>query len=140
MTLLIDFIVIAILIIGIWQFREPLRAKHGNLTAALALFLAFILVLYRHGIVDISTVVIALLVGAIAGIALARTVSMIQVPAMVAFQARSRWYCSFSGLPGRTFPDNPCAQPGKRNLWSTRSGDRLSDFQRQHDRQCQTRG
>jgi H+-translocating NAD(P) transhydrogenase subunit beta len=51
MTLLIDFTVIATLIIGIWQFREPLRAKHGNMTAALA-----------------------------------RVVSMIQVPAMVAFQ------------------------------------------------------
>ena len=86
MTLLIDFSVISLLILGIWQFREPLRAKHGNLTAALALFLAFILVLYRHGIVDIGTVVIAFLVGAIAGITLARTVSMIQVPAMVAFQ------------------------------------------------------
>ena len=86
MTLLVDFTVIATLIIGIWQFREPLRAKHGNLTAALALFLAIILVLYRHGIVDIGTVVISLLVGAIAGLALARVVSMIQVPAMVAFQ------------------------------------------------------
>ena len=39
MTLLIDFSVIALLIFGIWQFREPLRAKHGNMTAALALFL-----------------------------------------------------------------------------------------------------
>ena len=86
MTLLIDFTVIVILIFGIWQFREPLRAKNGNLTAALALFLAFILVLYRHGIVDITTVVISLLVGAVAGLALARAVSMIQVPAMVAFQ------------------------------------------------------
>ena len=86
MTLLIDFSVIALLIFGIWQFREPLRAKHGNMTAALALFLAFILVLHRHGIVDIGTVVLALLVGATAGIALARAVSMIQVPAMVAFQ------------------------------------------------------
>ena len=86
MTLLIDFTVIVILIFGIWQFREPLRAKNGNLTAALALFLAFMLVLYRHGIVDITTVVISLLVGAVAGLALARVVSMIQVPAMVAFQ------------------------------------------------------
>ena len=86
MTLLIDFSVIALLIFGIWQFREPLKAKHGNMTAALALFLAFILVLHRHGIVDIGTVVLALLVGATAGIALARAVSMIQVPAMVAFQ------------------------------------------------------
>lgn len=86
MTLLIDFTVIAILITGIRQFREPLKAKYGNMLAALALFLAFILVLYRNGIVDIGTVVISLLLGAIAGLALARTVSMIQVPAMVAFQ------------------------------------------------------
>ncbi len=86
MTLLIDFTVIVILIIGIWQFREPLRAKNGNLTAALALFLAFMLVLYRHEIVDITTVVISLLVGTVAGLALAWVVSMIQVPSMVAFQ------------------------------------------------------
>ena len=86
MTLFIDFTVIVILIIGIRQFREPLRAKYGNLTAALALFLAFILVLYRHGLIDITTVVIALLIGAVAGLAMARAVSMIQVPAMVAFQ------------------------------------------------------
>lgn len=32
------------------------------------------------------------------------------------------------------------AQPGKRNLRSPRSCDRLSDFQRQHDYQRQTRG
>lgn len=86
MTLLVDFTVIVILIIGIWQFREPLLAKNGNLTAAMALFLAFILVLYRHGIVDITTVIISLFVGAVAGLALARVVSMIQVPSMVAFQ------------------------------------------------------
>ena len=86
MKLFIDFTVIAILIAGIWQFREPLRAKHGNLTAAFALFLAFILVLYRNGIVDVGTAAISLLAGAAAGYALARAVNMIQVPAMVAFQ------------------------------------------------------
>ncbi len=86
MTLLLDFTVIVLLIIGIWQFREPLRAKNGNLTAALALFLTFILVLYRHGIVDTTTVVISLLAGAVAGLVLARVVSMTQVPSMVAFQ------------------------------------------------------
>ncbi|MEA3362870.1 MAG: NAD(P)(+) transhydrogenase (Re/Si-specific) subunit beta [Thermodesulfobacteriota bacterium] len=86
MTLFIDFTIIAILLVGFWQFREPLGAKHGNLTAAFALLLAFLLVLYRNGIVDVSTVVLSLLVGAIAGFALARGVSMIQVPAMVAFQ------------------------------------------------------
>jgi NAD(P) transhydrogenase subunit beta len=86
MTLFIDFSVILILIAGIWQFREPRRAKSGNLTAALALTCAFILVLYRNGIMDAGVVVISLLGGAIAGYAVARTVSMIQIPAMVAFQ------------------------------------------------------
>jgi NAD(P) transhydrogenase subunit beta len=86
MTLLVDFGVIAVLIAGIWQFREPRRAKSGNLTAAFALFMAFMLVLFRNGIVDIGTVAVSLLAGAIAGYGLARAVNMIQVPAMIAFQ------------------------------------------------------
>ena len=86
MKLFIDVSVILILIAGIWQFREPRRAKTGNLTAALALTCAFILVLYRNGIMDAGVVVISLLGGAIAGYAVARAVSMIQIPAMVAFQ------------------------------------------------------
>ena len=85
-TLLIDFSVIAVLIVGIWQFRAPRGAKFGNLTAAFALLCAFILVLYRNGIIDAGTVVLSLLVGSIAGYAVARTVNMIQIPAMVAFQ------------------------------------------------------
>ncbi|MCE5210732.1 MAG: NAD(P)(+) transhydrogenase (Re/Si-specific) subunit beta [Deltaproteobacteria bacterium] len=86
MTLFIDFTVIAILIAGIRQFREPRRAKRGNLTAAFALCLAFVLVLYRHGIVDVGPVALSLLAGAVAGYALARFVDMLQVPAMIAFQ------------------------------------------------------
>jgi NAD(P) transhydrogenase subunit beta len=86
MNLFIDFTVIAILIAGIRQFRLPHTAKVGNLTAAFALFLAFVLILYRNGIVDVSTVVISLIIGSLAGYALARVVTMIQVPAMVAFQ------------------------------------------------------
>lgn len=86
MTQFFDVTIIVILIIGIRQFREPLRARRGNLTAALALCLSFTLVLYRYGIVDIGIVVLALLAGAIAGLILAKVVSMIQVPAMVAFQ------------------------------------------------------
>jgi NAD(P) transhydrogenase subunit beta len=86
MTLLIDFSVIAVLLLGIRQFREPGRAKYGNWTAAFALLLAFILVLYRNGIVDAGAVILSLLAGAVAGYALARRVDMIQVPSMVAFQ------------------------------------------------------
>ena len=86
MTLLVDFSVILILIGGIWQFRNPRRAKTGNLTAAIALLCALILVLFRHGVVDVGTVVVSLLVGSVAGYAVAKSVSMIQIPAMVAFQ------------------------------------------------------
>jgi NAD/NADP transhydrogenase beta subunit len=86
MTALIDFSVIAVLIIGIRQFREPSRAKIGNWLAALALGLAFVLVIYRHGIVDIGTVLVALALGATFGYLLAKRVNMIHMPAMVAFQ------------------------------------------------------
>jgi NAD(P) transhydrogenase subunit beta len=86
MTALIDFSVIAVLIIGIRQFREPSRAKVGNWLAALALGLAFVLVIYRHGIVDIGTVGVALALGATFGYLLAKRVNMIHMPAMVAFQ------------------------------------------------------
>ena len=77
-TLLIDFSVIAVPIVGIWQFRAPRSARFGNLTAAFALLCAFILVLYRNGIIDAGAVVSSLLVGSIAGYAVARTVSMIR--------------------------------------------------------------
>jgi NAD(P) transhydrogenase subunit beta len=86
MTLLIDFSVIIVLIVGIWQFRMPRKARFGNLTAAFSLLCAFVLVLYRSGIIDGAVVVVSLAGGAIAGYAVARSVSMIQIPAMVAFQ------------------------------------------------------
>jgi NAD/NADP transhydrogenase beta subunit len=85
-TLLLDLTVIGVLILGIWQFRSPRHARFGNLTAALALSFALLLVLYRNGIVDATVVAVTLLTGAIAGYAIARVVSMIQIPAMVAFQ------------------------------------------------------
>ena len=83
---LIDFAVIGILILGIWQFRAPRSARFGNLTAAFALLCAFVLVLTRNGIIDTGIVVISLLVGSAAGYAVARVVNMIQIPSMVAFQ------------------------------------------------------
>jgi NAD(P) transhydrogenase subunit beta len=86
MAILIDFSVIVILITGIWQFRRPRGARIGNLLAALALSAAFVLVLYRNGVRHVGTVIGALLAGAIAGYAVARAVSMIQIPSMVAFQ------------------------------------------------------
>jgi NAD(P) transhydrogenase subunit beta len=86
MTLLIDFSVIVVLILGIRSFRDPRGARLGNLTAAFALLCAFVLVLYRQGVVDAATVSIALVAGGIIGYGVARAVTMIQIPAMVAFQ------------------------------------------------------
>ena len=86
MTLFVDFSVICILIIGISQFRQPRGARIGNTMAAFALLCAFALVLYRHGVVDVGSVIIALLTGAMIGYVAARAVSMIQIPSMVAFQ------------------------------------------------------
>jgi NAD(P) transhydrogenase subunit beta len=82
----LDLVVIAFLAIGIWQFRTPRGAKFGNLTAACALLCAFVLVLWRSGVVDTATVAISLLIGSVGGYAVARAVSMIQIPAMVAVQ------------------------------------------------------
>lgn len=86
MSLFIDFSVIAALILGFRQFREPPKARSGNMIAAFALLLAVMLVLARHDITDLSVVIIAVLIGAVPGLALARKVSMIQIPAMIAFQ------------------------------------------------------
>ena len=86
LDLVLDLVVIAFLTVGIWRFRTPRGARFGNLTAAFALSCAFLLVLWRSGIVDPATVVIALLIGAVSGYAAARAVSMIQIPALVAVQ------------------------------------------------------
>ena len=86
LTLLIDFTVIAVLIVGIWQFRAPRGARFG--TGQLHLHCCALLAWF-YTAMELSIPVLSLLsllVGSIAGYAVARTVSMIQIPAMVAFQ------------------------------------------------------
>jgi H+-translocating NAD(P) transhydrogenase subunit beta len=82
----IDGVVVALCIVGIWLFRTPRGARYGNLAAALAMACAFALVLYRHAIVDPVFVAVALLAGAAAGYGVARAVSMLQIPTLVALQ------------------------------------------------------
>ncbi|MBF0200448.1 MAG: NAD(P)(+) transhydrogenase (Re/Si-specific) subunit beta [Desulfamplus sp.] len=95
MNLIIDFLVISGLILGIWLFNAPRKAKFGNLTAAFALFCAFALILYRHDIIGAGTVGISLLLGALAGYVVARTVNMNQIPSMVAIQNGSGGAAAF---------------------------------------------
>lgn len=82
----IDGMIIVLLICGISLFRSPRGARAGNLIAALALLLSGVLIVTRNTIHDPSFVVIALLAGSAVGLVIAMKVSMIQIPAMVAFQ------------------------------------------------------
>ncbi|MBU1696278.1 MAG: NAD(P)(+) transhydrogenase (Re/Si-specific) subunit beta, partial [Proteobacteria bacterium] len=86
MNLFLDFSVIGILILGIWLFHWPHRAKFGNLTAAFALACAAALILYRNGTMYPGIMLLSLVVGSGAGYWVARRITMIQIPAMVAFQ------------------------------------------------------
>jgi NAD(P) transhydrogenase subunit beta len=96
MNLLLDFCVIAILILGIWLFRWPHRAKFGNLTAAFALTCAAALVLYRNGSMHPNILLLSLVIGSVAGFWVARRITMIQIPAMVAFQHGAGGVAAFS--------------------------------------------
>jgi len=95
-NLVMDFCVIAILILGIWLFRWPDRAKFGNLTAAFALACGAALVLYRSGTLYPFIVVLSLVIGSAAGYFVARKITMIQIPAMVAFQHGAGGVAAFS--------------------------------------------
>jgi len=85
-TIVIDLSIIVLLVIGIAMFRTPRGARRGNATAATALLLAIVIVLYRNAVIDPAVLVGALLVGGIIGTVIAMRVTMIQIPAMVAFQ------------------------------------------------------
>lgn len=85
-SIFVDLSIIVLLVMGIAQFRNPRGARSGNATAATALLLAFALVLYRNAILDPVLLAVALLVGGAIGAVIAMRVTMIQIPAMVAFQ------------------------------------------------------
>ncbi|MEA2061407.1 MAG: NAD(P)(+) transhydrogenase (Re/Si-specific) subunit beta [Thermodesulfobacteriota bacterium] len=84
--LVLDFCIIGILILGIWLFRRPERAKSGNLIAASALACAAALVLFRNGTLYPGVILVFISSGAFAGYRVAGKITMLQIPAMVAFQ------------------------------------------------------
>jgi H+-translocating NAD(P) transhydrogenase subunit beta len=85
-NLLIDFSIIALILLGVRQFRSPRGALRGNWIAAAALGLAVLTVALRHDLVSPRLVIGMLMVGSVLGWLLAVRVSMIQTPAMVALQ------------------------------------------------------
>jgi NAD(P) transhydrogenase subunit beta len=81
-----EAVVVALLFGGIAQFRTPRGAWRGNLMSAAAFALAVVVVLAVNGSEHVVLTVLAVAVGAAAGYAVALRVSMLQIPAMVAFQ------------------------------------------------------
>ncbi len=86
LALLVDLAAIVLLIAGISMFRAPQRARLGNLVAALALTVAVVLVLRRHNVTGLPLVLTGVAAGTILGWIVAVRVTMIQIPAMIAFQ------------------------------------------------------
>ena len=85
-TVLVDVAIILMILFGVQQFRTPHGAIRGNFTAALALGLAIVLVVLRNGVHSPLLVFGLLAVGGGFGWWLAKRVTMIQTPAMVALQ------------------------------------------------------
>lgn len=85
-VLLIDIGIITVLIVALAQFISPRLARWGNLTAAMAMGLAVITVIYRHEIGFHGLIGGAVALGAVLGLLVASKVPMIHIPPMVAFQ------------------------------------------------------
>ncbi len=86
LALVVDLAILAILLSGFALFRTPRGARLGNGVAALG-FAAAAGVVVLRGTVGAPAVVLPLLVlGSALGAAVAARVSMLQIPAMVAFQ------------------------------------------------------
>lgn len=85
-NLLIDLAIVVLFLAGVAQFRNVRGARLGNLTAAFALVCSVVFVLYRNRIIDPAYAGIALVAGSAAAWWIAARVTMVQIPAMVAFQ------------------------------------------------------
>jgi H+-translocating NAD(P) transhydrogenase subunit beta len=85
-ALIIDVVIIGLCFLGVACFHSIERARSGNLLAALALTLAAAIVLVRHELHAWPLMLAGLAAGSLLGGAVARRVSMIQIPALVAFQ------------------------------------------------------
>ena len=85
--LAINLGIIVVFLLGFQQFRNPQGARRGNLIAAAAMLAAAAVVLWQYPIrANAAIVIVALLAGSAIGTAVALRVTMIQIPAMVAFQ------------------------------------------------------
>ncbi len=79
------YLVAAILfILGIKGLAHPRTAVRGNLTAALAMFVAVVATLFNQGIVDYTWIIGGFAIGALIGVILAVKIKMTAMPELVA--------------------------------------------------------
>lgn len=86
LAIVIDAAIVLLLVVGIAQFRTPRGARAGNGAAAVALAAAVAIVLVRQEVAPWPLVAGTFVFGAAAGVLVAVRVTMIQIPALVAFQ------------------------------------------------------
>ena len=86
MAHLVDLVIILMFMAGFAQFRSPVTARRGNMTAALALAAAALVVVLRNDIEHWPVITVTLTVGGLLGWIVADRVTMLQIPPMVAFQ------------------------------------------------------
>ncbi len=84
--MLFDAAILAIILIGIWRFRDPRAASSGNLLVGAALFCALGIVVFRSPAQTLWIAGGALAVGSLGGLSIARRVNMTQIPATIGFQ------------------------------------------------------
>jgi len=85
-TLIVDVVIILAFLGGFTLFRSPRTARLGNGVATAAFAAAIASVLLGHGVSWWGVVAVALGVGGAVGLYVALKVTMLQIPAMVAFQ------------------------------------------------------
>ncbi len=86
LALPVDLAIALLLLAGISQFRTPSRARLGNLAGAVAIAAAIALALAARPVHAPAAVLFPALVGSGLGLLMAARVSMVGIPAMVAFQ------------------------------------------------------
>ena len=81
----IGYLISAVLfIIGLKRLSSPATARGGNRLSAMGMLVAIVLTLLNESIVTYTVIVVAVLVGSVIGLVMARRIKMTDMPQMVA--------------------------------------------------------
>ncbi|GAB3378845.1 NAD(P)(+) transhydrogenase (Re/Si-specific) subunit beta [Spongiibacter taiwanensis] len=81
----LSYVAAAVLFIfGLKMLGSPATARKGNLVSALGMFIAVVITLLHHSIIDYKWIALGVVLGAVIGAVVARSVAMTSMPEMVA--------------------------------------------------------